>query len=83
MQQNDKKLLQAFGKHLKKKRIKIGTSLNSLMFNKGGTTSATLSRIENGLVDFKFSTLVKISAAMEIPLAKLLEDFDYKYEIQE
>ncbi len=61
MQQEDNKLLKKFGKYVKKLRLERSKSLNAFAFEKGGITSATLSRIENGLVDLKFSTLVKLS----------------------
>ena len=72
MQQFDKENLKLFAKHIKKIRKNKSKSLNKLAFSRGGVTSAILSRIENGLVDFKFSTLVKIASALEIPLKEIL-----------
>lgn len=79
MQQQDKKLLKLIGKRIKRLREERNQSLNNFAFNDCLITSATLSRIENGLVDLKFTTLVKIANAFEIPLSKLLENFDFKY----
>ena len=83
MQQADKKLLKKFGKLLINIRKSKYPSLNKFSFSKGGVTSATISRIENGLVDFKFSTLVKIACALNISLEDLFKEFNYKYEIEE
>ncbi len=79
MQQQDKKLLKLIGKRIKKLRIEKNKSLNSFAFNDCLITSATLSRVENGLVDLKFTTLIKIANALDIPPSKLLENFDFKY----
>ena len=81
MQQLDKKNLEKFGKIVRKIREEKFSSLNKCAFQKGGITSATLSRIENGLVDFKFSTLLRLSMVLEVPLPELLKDFEYKYEL--
>ena len=83
MQQADKKLLKEFGKFISNVRKDKYPSLNKFSFSKGGVTSATISRIENGLVDFKFSTLVKIACALDISLEELFKNFKYNYEIEE
>lgn len=83
MQQVDEKILKRFGKTISKIRKSKSKSLNKFSFEKGGVTSATLSRIENGLVDFKFTTLVKLACALDIPLEELFKDFKYHYEIEE
>lgn len=83
MQQADKKLLKEFGKFIFNVRKDKYPSLNKFSFSKGGVTSATISRIENGLVDFKFSTLVKIACALDISLEELFKNFKYNYEIEE
>ena len=57
--------------------------MNKFSFSQGGVTSATISRIENGLVDFKFSTLVKIACALDISLEEIFKNFKYNYEIEE
>ena len=83
MQQVDEKILKRFGKTISKIRKSKSKSLNKFSFERGGVTSATLSRIENGLVDFKFTTLVKLACALGIPLEELFKDFKYHYEIEE
>lgn len=80
MQQNDEELLKLFGQRLKNIREMKNSSLNRFVFNNGFITTSTQSRIENGLVDFKFTTLVKIANALDISLCELFKDFDYKYE---
>ena len=79
IQQQDKKLLKLIGKRIKKLRLEKNKSLNQFAFNECLITSATLSRVENGMVDLKFTTLIKIANALEITPAELLEDFDFKY----
>ena len=71
--------LKSFGKLIKEMRVKKSISLNSAAFSRGGVTSATLSRIENGLVDFKFTTLLNLAYTLDIPLDELFKNF--KYEI--
>lgn len=80
MQQQDKKILKALGKKLKKIREEKKISLNSFSFE-NGLTSATLSRIENGLVDAKFITVLKIATALEVPLDQILKDLNLKYDL--
>ena len=80
MQQQNKELLHLFGEHIKKLRIQKKMSLNEFAFKSLLLTSATQSRIENGLVDLKFSTLVKIANALNIPPAELLDGFDFKFK---
>lgn len=74
---NDDKNLKAFGEHIRKLRMRKSNSLNEIAFTRGGVTSATLSRIENGLVDFKFSTLLKLSHTLDISIQELFKDFVY------
>ena len=80
MQQQDKKLLKLTGKRIKKLRLEKNKSLNNFAFNECLITSATLSRVENGLVDLKFTTLIKIANALEITPAELLGDFEFHYK---
>lgn len=79
MQQQNKKLLQMFGQHIKNLRMQKKMSLNEFAFKSLLITSATQSRIENGLVDLKFSTLVKIANALNVSPSELLEGFDFKF----
>lgn len=80
MQQQDKTILKKLGKKLKKLREEKNLSLNAFSFQ-NGIQSATLSRIENGIVDPKFITLLKISTALEIPLDKILNELNFKYDL--
>lgn len=80
MQQQDKKLLKLIGKRIKKLRTERSKSLNNFAFNECLITSATLSRVENGLVDLKFTTLIKIANALDMTPSELLEDFEFHYK---
>lgn len=55
-------------------------SLNEFAFKILLLTSATQSRIENGLVDLKFSTLIKIANALNISPSELLDGFDFRFK---
>jgi len=79
MQEEDKVILQKFGNHLKKLRAEKYSSLNKFAFDNIALTSATISRIENANVDFKFTTLIKIANALGVTPAELLQDIDFKY----
>lgn len=78
MQQIDRDNLKNFGEKVRSIRTEKSPSLNKLAFSKGGVTSATLSRIENGLVDLKFSTLIRLVKTLDISLSELFKDYDYK-----
>lgn len=45
---------------------------------KNGVTPATLSRIENGLVDFKFLTLLNLAYTLDVSLVELFENYKYQ-----
>ncbi len=81
MQQQNEELLLRFGEHIKKLRMQKKMSLNEFAFKSLLLTSATQSRIENGLVDLKFSTLIKIANALNVSPSELLNNFDYKFKI--
>ena len=83
MKRSNDENLKAFGKIVRKIRKKKSSSLNSIAFEKGGVTSATLSRIENGLVDFKFSTLINLSHTLGVSLDELFKDYKFKTKIDE
>ncbi|MDR1327721.1 MAG: helix-turn-helix domain-containing protein [Heliobacteriaceae bacterium] len=80
MQQNDKELLREFGNHIQALRKAKGLSLNKFIFNEGFIATSTQSRIENGVGDFKFTTLVKLANSLGITLPELFANFDFKYE---
>lgn len=83
MEHSTKENLKEFGKNIRKIRQRSSDSLNEVAFKRGGVTSATLSRIENGLVDFKFSTLLKLAHTLDVPLLELLKGCDFKYNPDE
>jgi transcriptional regulator with XRE-family HTH domain len=78
MQQYDKEMLKILGKRISELRLKKSASLNKFAFKRGLITSATLSRVENGLVNVKFITLLKIAQVLEISLSELFEKLEFK-----
>lgn len=78
MQQFDEENLKIFGKMIQEIRKKKSASLNKIAFSHDGVTSATLSRIENGQVDFKFSTLLKLAGTLDVSLVELFKHYKYK-----
>ena len=72
MQQCDVENLQNLGKKVKELRLKSNKSLNEFVLAKGYLTTATWSRIENGLYDFKFSTLLRVAKMLETTPSELL-----------
>jgi len=83
MQENDKHVLKLLGERIKEIRSKKWKSLNSFAFKKGLITSATLSRVENGLVDLKFTTLLKIAQSLEISPFDLLKGLNFNKNEEE
>lgn len=79
MRKDEKIILQEFARILKEQRVKNFDSLNQFAFNSPHLTSATVSRIENATVDFKFTTLVKLAYALGLPISELLKDFNFDY----
>ena len=79
MQQSKTKNLEKLAMRIKTLRLQKSKSLNKFVFSKGNVTSATWSRVENALVDVKFSTLIQISAMLEIKIEELLKDIDFDY----
>ncbi len=82
MEQYDKMLTKKLGRYLKTLRESKGVSLNSFAYENDLTT-ATVSRIENGLVDTKFCTLIKYARGLQIPLDAILSQLEIDYSIQE
>ena len=80
MQQFKKNNLTELAKRIKKLRLERSKSLNKFCFTKGDVTTATWSRIENALVDPKFSTLVEVCAMLELNLSELFCDLPIKYD---
>ena len=83
MQQESKENLIKLGKRVKELRLQTKESLNCFVLKRGGLTTATWSRIENGKFDLKFSTLIKISALLGITVCELLKDIPINYNINE
>lgn len=79
MQEEDKVLLKLFGDYAKQIRKSKFISLNDFALNNSLLSSATVSRIENGKNDFKFSTFIKLSNALNMTPAELLENFNFLY----
>lgn len=72
MQENNEELIK-LGKHIKSIRKQKKLTLENLCY-KNGLEPSTVSRIEKGIVEAKYLTLLKISKAFKISL-KNLPDF--------
>lgn len=70
MQQHD--ICKKFGERVKKLREAKNLSLNMLAYE-NDINKSTLSRIENGLVDPKLSTIHKIAEGLEMPIDELMK----------
>lgn len=82
MERENKKLTKILGNYLKALREKKGVSLNIFAYENDMTT-ATVSRIENGIVDTKFCTLIKYAKGLEIPLENILKKLNINYSNEE
>ncbi len=78
MEHDEKELIKILGHTLKLLRERKGVSLNIFAYENDLTT-ATVSRVENGLVDTKFSTLIKYAKGLEIPLDQIIHNLNIKY----
>lgn len=83
MQYKDKENLLKLGKRIKELRLKQSGSLNAFVMNKGGLTTASWSRIENGKFDAKFSTIIKVAAMLGISIIDLLQGLEFDYTFDE
>lgn len=83
MQQVDKNNIDKLAKRIKDLRLKQSKSLNKFVFANAPLTSATWSRLENGLFDFKISTIIKASSMLGITLDELIKDIDFNYDFYE
>lgn len=83
MKRSNTKNLKEFGQIVRKIRKRKSSSLNNIAFTRGGVTSATLSRIENGQVDFKFSTLLKLAHTLDVSVFELFKDYKCKVNMDE
>lgn len=71
MQENNKELIR-LGAHIKSIRKQKKLTLENLCY-KNGLEPSTVSRIEKGIVEAKYLTLLKLSKALKIPLKNLLD----------
>ena len=78
MEQGEKEIIKLLGSYLKTLRENKKQSLNMFAYENDMTT-ATVSRVENGLVDLKFTTLIKYARALEIPLEDIIMQLDIDY----
>lgn len=78
MEYSEKEIFKTLGEYLKSLRISQNKSLNIFAYENDMTT-ATVSRVENGLVDSKLSTLIKYAKGLEIPLEKIIQHLDIEY----
>ena len=83
MQQIKKENLKILARRIKELRLKKSKSLNKFVFSKGAVTSATWSRVENALVDVKFTTLIQMTAMLELKIEDLLKDLNFNYVIED
>ena len=67
----DKVLLQKLGNHIKKLRKERKLTISALCY-KNGLEPSTVSRIEKGLVEPKYLTLLNIANAFKLTLAEFL-----------
>ena len=71
--QYDKNLVK-LGKHIHNLRTGKKLTLSMLCYNKGlGLEPSTISRIEKGMVEPKYLTLLHLAEALEIKLSELLD----------
>jgi len=70
--QNDRDELKKFGKHIKSLRKGSKQTLEALCY-KNGLEPSTISRIENGIVEAKYLTLLKLSKAFNKDLKDLFD----------
>ena len=79
MEHDEKKIIKLLGNYLKSIRIGQNNSLNIFAYENDLTT-ATVSRVENGLVDTKLSTLIKYAKGLEIPLENIIQHLNINYK---
>ncbi len=71
MQENNEELL-TLGKHIKSLRKSRSLTLENLCY-KNGLEPSTVARIEKGLVEPKYLTLLKLAKAYKMKLSQLLD----------
>ncbi len=83
MQQVKSENLKKLAKRIKELRVAQSKSLNKFVFSKGNVTSATWSRVENGLVDVRITTLVQMASMLGMRIDELLMGVDFNYSQQD
>ncbi len=83
MQYHEKENSLKLGKRIKELRMQKSHSLNAFVNERGGLTTASWSRLENGKFDAKFSSLVKVAAMLGISLEELICGVDLDYSIED
>jgi len=83
MQRIDKENIKKLSERIKKLRLEQSKSLNKFVLSNGYLTTATWSRLENGINDYKFSTLLRVSRLLNIKIDELLKDIDFTYDFNE
>ncbi|MCM1004297.1 MAG: helix-turn-helix domain-containing protein [Candidatus Gastranaerophilales bacterium] len=71
MQERDERL-NRLGKHIRYLRTKHKITLENLCY-KNGLEPSTVSRIEKGLVEPKFLTLLRLAEAFNLTISELLD----------
>jgi transcriptional regulator with XRE-family HTH domain len=71
MQENNEQL-KKLGKHIKKLRKNKNLTLSSLCY-KNGLEPSTVSRVEQGIVEPKYLTLLKIAESLNIKMKDLMD----------
>ena len=83
MQLIDIKNATLLGQRIKTFRKEKNLSLNKISMVYSDLTSATWSRIENAKNEVKFSSLLRVAAALDVSIVDLLKDIDFDYSFEE
>ena len=83
MQHVDKEHAKLLGNKIKELRLKKSKSLNNFVLQRGYLTTATWSRIENGLYDMKLSTLLRVALMLETTPHDLLNSITLDYNFSD
>ena len=83
MQLIDIKNAELLGQRIKTLRKEKKVSLNRISKTYSDLTSATWSRIDNAKNEAKFSSLLRIAAALDVSVVDLLKDVDFDYSFEE
>jgi transcriptional regulator with XRE-family HTH domain len=69
----EKQRLKQLGAHVKKLRVARGYSQDRLYLEGGFSSRGTISKVERGLVNPGYLTLLKIAETIGVPLKKLVD----------